>query len=427
MYLNLNRRQLLLGGSALMASTWLSPILAQDEQLRVIFWGNQDRADRTFKVMDAFGEDMGIAMAGEFLAFADYWPKLATQTAAGTAPDVVQMDGAGRYIAEYASRGAIAPLDEFIGKELDFAQFDQDQVEAGKVNDTLYAVSLGSNAFGMIVDTTPFEAAGVDIPGPQTTLDDLYAIAESFKSAGVAQAVTDDRSGSWAALENWLRQQSKALYTADGELGFDAADMAGWLNLWKGFRDAGVCVSPEVQAMMEGPGTSPLIMGKSATMAEFSNLMSAYQALTTSPLVLTNFPRISLDAPGGYYRRPSMFFSISSTSSRKADAARFINFFVNDVEANTILNAERGIPPSAAVRDGIAGMLEDSARAAVTYVGGLDPLLSPPPPQSPSGGGEINESLLAFAAQEAAFGVRPPEAVAADFIAAAQEALERAG
>ena len=203
--------------------------------------------------------------------------------------------------------------------------------------------------------------------------------------------------------------------------------MAGWLNLWKGFRDAGVCVSPEVQAMMEGPGTSPLIMGKSATMAEFSNLMSAYQALTTSPLVLTNFPRISLDAPGGYYRRQSMFFSISSTSSRKADAARFINFFVNDVEANTILNAERGIPPSAAVRDGIAGMLEDSARAAVTYVGGLEPLLSPPPPQSPSGGGEINESLLAFAAQEAAFGVRPPEAVAADFIAAAQEALERAG
>lgn len=427
MSLTLNRRQILMGGSALLASSHFAPALAQDADMRMIFWGNQDRADRTFRVIDAFAEKTGIDIAGEFLAFGDYWPKVATTTAGGTMPDILQMDGAGRYIAEYADRGAIAPLDEFVGNELNFEDFDQDQLEAGKFNGKLYAVSLGSNAFGMIVDTQHFEAAGVDIPGPQTTLDDLYTILDAFKSAGLDLAVIDDRSGSWAALENWLRQNGKALYTAEGDLGFDEEDMTGWLTLWKEFRESGVCVSAEDQAMADGPATSPLITGKSAAMGEFSNLLLAHQALTTSPLLLTNFPRVSLDTPGGYYRRPSMFISISNTSPRKADAARFIDFFVNDIEANKILNAERGIPPSAAVREGIADTLDDAGRAAVAYVGGLGPLLSPPPPQSPSGGGEINESLLPMVSQEVAFGAQSPEGGAASFVAAAREALQRAG
>lgn len=424
---NLNRRQILMGGSALLASSYVSPVRAQDAQMRMMFWGNQDRANRTYEVIDLFAEKTGIEIAGEFLPFADYWTKVATQTAGGSMPDILQMDGAGRYIAEYASRGALAPLDEFVGNELTLNDFDQDQLDAGKVGGTLYALSMGSNAFGMIVDTTHFEAAGVELPGPETTLDDLYTIDEAFKSAGLNIAVTDDRSGSWAALENWLRQQGKALYTPDGELGFDEADMTGWLSLWKDFRDAGICVSAEVQAMSDGPATSPLITGKSATMAEFSNLLLGHQILTSSRLVLTNFPRVSLDAPGGYYRRPSMFISIANTSPRQSEAAQFINFFLMDVEANKILNAERGIPPSAAVREGIAETLDDSGRAAVDYVGGLGPLLSPPPPQSPSGGGEINESLLPSTTQEVAFGVQSPEAAASSFIAAAREALQRAG
>ncbi|WP_045685246.1 ABC transporter substrate-binding protein [Martelella endophytica] len=424
--MNMNRRQMLIGSSALLASSYIAPALAQEPRLRMLFWGNQVRGDRTYKVIELFGEKTGIPMTAEFLAFGDYWPKLATQTAGGGAPDVVQMDGAGRYITEYANRGGIAPLDAFVGNELDFSDFDQDQLDAGKVNGKLYAVSLGSNAFGMIVNTEVFAAANVDIPGPNTTLDDLYDIGEAFKSAGISQTVTDDRSGSWAGLENWLRQQGKALYTADGALGFDEADMTGWLSLWKGYRDAGICVAADVQAMADGPATSPLITGQSASMAEFSNLLLAHQVLTTSPLILTNFPRIALDAPGGYYRRPSMFFSISENSAHKAEAARFINFFVNDVEANKILCAERGIPASAHVREGIADTLDETTKAAVAYVGGLGPLLSPPPPQSPSGGGEINEALLSAASQEVAFDTRSPEDAATGFIAAAKEALQRA-
>ena len=89
------------------------PSWAQASNLRLTFWGGQARADRTYAVTDLYKAAKGTDVEGEFLAWNDYWPKLATQTAGGNAPDVIQMDY--RYIVEYAKRNAIAPLDEFVG------------------------------------------------------------------------------------------------------------------------------------------------------------------------------------------------------------------------------------------------------------------------------------------------------------------------
>jgi len=339
----------------------------------------------------------------------------------------MQMDGAGRYVAEYANRGAIAPLDSYLGGELDLGDFDQDQLDAGKVNGTLYAISLGANAAGAVVNADAFAKAGLDLPGPATTYDDLRAIADAFKSKDLGMRVISDLSGLWAALENWLIQKGKALYTADGKLAFDADDITEWFQLWAGLRANGVCVAPEDQALdTNSPDTSALTTGKAAMSMKFSNELVGLQKLNQAKLALTNMPRIAADAPGGHYRRASMFFSISNASARKDQAAKFINFFVNDPEANKILAAERGIPCSAQVRAAIAPLLDEQSREALEYVGGLGPLLGKAPPTSPAGGGEINESVLPAASQEVAFGVRSPEEAGRYFVANANDVLARA-
>ncbi len=50
MGISLDRRQFLLGSSALLGATALSPAaaLAQENRLRLMFWGGQARADRTY-------------------------------------------------------------------------------------------------------------------------------------------------------------------------------------------------------------------------------------------------------------------------------------------------------------------------------------------------------------------------------------------
>jgi multiple sugar transport system substrate-binding protein len=432
MTIRLDRRQFLLGSTALTAAgaMGISPAWAQETRLRLTFWGGQARADRTYGVTDLYTKaNAGTAIDGEFLAWADYWPKLATQTAGSNAPDVIQMDY--RYIVEYADRGAIAPLDGFVGGALNLADFDADQLEGGKVNGKLYGISLGANSVALIVNKTMFEEAGVELPGPNTSYESLPALAEAFnakKIRGGGVKLIED--GSWyePGLENWLRQRGKALYTADGKAGFDGTDIAEWFQMWADFREAGVCVSAEDQALdTNGPLEQKMVsLGKAALSYANSNQLVAFQAINKDTLTLANFPRISAETKGGHYRKPSMFFSVNNSSKQQEEAAKFVSFFVNDVEAAKVLGVERGIPCSKSVREALAPTLDAQSQIALDFVANLGDLVGPLPPSPPASAGEVATALLTKS-QEVAFGGQSPADAGPAFFTEATEILSRAG
>jgi len=399
---------------------------AATERLRLIFWGGQARADKTGKASKLFTNQNGVTVQNEFLAWNDYWTKLATQIAGGNAPDVVQMDY--RYIAEYAARNAIAPLDEFIGKELDLSGFDNDQIEGGKVSGKLYGISLGANSVATMVNTAVFDKAGIKLPVGGFTYDQLYEYADVFKQAGLPNGirVIMDASGSEPVLENWLRQRKKALYTVDGQLAFSADDATEWFILWSKLREAGVCVTAEDNALATGPMESTMIVsGKAALQPDNSNLLVAYQSLMQDPLALAPYPLISSGASGGQYRKPSMFFSIANSSGSKSQAAEFLSFFVNDLEAAKLLGTERGIPCSEPVREALAPTLSALERAGLEYVSGLGDILGPIPPSPPTAAGEVSQSVLANISQQVAFGMEKPENAGPMLVQQATELLSR--
>jgi len=427
-----NRRQFLLGSAAVLAAgaAGFRPAFAAETDLRQIFWGSQERANRTYKTNDLFtAANPDAKITGEFYAWNDYWPKLATETAGGNAPDIIQMDY--RYIVEYASRQAIAPLDDFVGKELDLHDFDQDQIEGGKVNGKLYGISLGANSVASIVNTAAFKEAGVPVPDNNFTYDDLRAACEAFKKANIRGGMKafQDGSGVEPLLENWLRQRGKALYTADGKLGFDANDATEWFKLWNDLRNDGLIVSADDQALDTGPlDQTMVIQGKAAVTFANSNQLVAFQALTKDPLTITAFPRVGKDGKGGHYRKPSMFWSVAQQSKLQSEAAKYLSFFINDVDANkTVLGIERGIPAAAAVRDAIAPTLSPQDQIALKFVANLGDLLGPIPPPPPSNAGEIDIDLMLKTSQQVAFGQQSPEDAGQAFVQQATEILSRKG
>lgn len=425
MTLRIDRRQFLMGSTALAAAAGISPVFAA-ESLRLIFWGSQARADRTYGVTDLFTKSGGPAVQGEFLAWNDYWPKLATQTAGGNAPDIVQMDY--RYIVEYAKRNAIAPLDEFVGGALKLDDFDKDQLDGGKVDGKLYGISLGANSVALMINTADFEKAGLELPGPNTTYGDLPAMAEAFASKGVGKKLIADGSGSEPMFENWLRQRGKALYTADGKLAWEVQDAVDWFKMWADLRAAGVCVSAEDQALDTGPlETTMLTLGKASIIPSNSNQLVAFQAINKDKITISNFPRIATDAPGGHYRKPSMFFSIGGSSAQKEEAAKFVSFFVSNPDAAKVLGVERGIPCSASVRDSLAPTLDEQSQIALNFVANLGALLGALPPSPPAKAGEIDSSLFRVISQEVGFGARSPEDAGNALFTGANDILSRAG
>ena len=428
MTFRVDRRRFLMGSTALLAAGALSPAMAQAERMRMLFWGGQARADRTYGVTDLYTKEFGTVIEGDFTAFGDYWPKLATQVAGGNSPDLIQMDY--RYIVEYATRNSIAPIDEFVGGALDLSDFDADQLEGGKVDGKLYGISLGANSAANILNVAALEEAGVEVPTRDLSYEDLPALAEKFNSGNkrAGMKLWSDNSFLEPAFENFLRQRGKALYTADAQLAFDAQDAIDWFQLWADLRAAGVTVSPEDQALDANDAieNTMITLGKAASTYAHSNQLVGFQAANKDPLTLTNYPRIKAGAGGGHYRKPSMFFSIGATSAIKEDVAKFINFFIGNNDAVQILGVERGIPCDASARETLAPTLDEQGQTALNYVSNLGDLLGPIPPPPPNAAGEIQNPLLRVKSQEVGFGQLTPEQGGQQFYDEAAAILARA-
>ncbi|MFC3704906.1 ABC transporter substrate-binding protein [Devosia honganensis] len=431
MTLRFGRRQFLMGSSALLAAGafGLGPARAQSAGLRLFWWGGQARADRTLGVADLYSETTGAPpLQGEFLAWDDYWTRLATQVAGGNAPDIYQMDY--RFIVEYATRNAIVPLDEFVESGvLNLDDFDEDQIEGGRVNGQLYGLSLGANSVATLVNTAAFEEAGIEPPDLSWTYADIERYGEAFKEANIRGGMRAFADGSRVEpmLDNWIRQRGKALYTADGQLGPDVDDMVDWFTMWNDFRQAGYIISAEDDALDTGaPEVSAVALQKSALMPTNSNQLIIHQSINPDNLTITSYPRLAPGVGGGHYRKPSQFWSMASSSAHKEEAAAFLSYFVNDIEAGRILGVERGIPCSAGVREAITPELSEQDQIALNFVANLGDLLGPLPPSPPNAAGEIDVSLLRVIAQEVAFGARSPEDAGRYFVEEAQAILARA-
>jgi multiple sugar transport system substrate-binding protein len=418
-----------MGSAALLAAgaAGLRPAFAQDTRLRLIFWGGKARADRTYGVTDLYTKaNPAVGFDGEFMAFQDYWPKLATQTAGGNSPDVIQMDY--RYIVEYARRNAIAPLDDLVGKSLKIDGFDQDQLDGGKVDGKLCGISLGANSTALMVNKAAFDEAGVPVPDRNLSYEDLPKLAEAFNKGNKRPGMKlwNDYSGGEPGLENWLRQRGKALYTADGKVAFEPQDITDWFQMWADLRTAGVTVSPDEQALdaTDAIENTMITLGKAAVTYANSNQLIAFQAVNKDPLTMSNYPRLKAGSGGGHYRKPSMFFSLGANSAKKDEGAKFISFFINDPAAAKVLGVERGIPCVKATRDSVAPSLDAQSQIALNFVSNLGDLLGKLPPSPPSNAGEVSVALRTKS-QEVAFGQQSPQDAGPAFVQQATEILAR--
>jgi multiple sugar transport system substrate-binding protein len=428
MTVRIDRRSLLAGaaGLASLGLVGARAAWAQDARIRLMWWGSANRNERTLKVVELFTADNpGIAVEGESAGWDDYWTRLATQTAGGNAPDVMQMDY--RYIFEYARRGVLHPLDEAVAAgDLDLSGFSEEAIAGGKVDGKIYGVSLGANSSTLIVNTAAFEEAGVALPEKGMTWEQ-YAerAAELTEKAGKRGFYgSADAGGVEPTFECWLRQRGKALYDAEGKLGFDAADATDWFAMWQAMRDSGACVPADLQALDQlNIETSMVSLGHAAVSFAHSNQIVGYQGINQSPLVMVPYPTGGEGSQPGQYRKPSMFFSAYAQTGVPAESAKFVSYFINDPAATEVLGVERGVPESAAVREALSNTLDELGKAQIDYIESLGELAGPLPPPPPAGAGEIAFALKRIN-EEVGFGT-PPEAGAETLVSEATAILAR--
>ena len=406
MTLTIDRRQLLVGMAATLAfgGAALSRANAATA-MRFLWWGSKERTDRTFAAIKAYqGKNADVSIEGESFGWDNYWTRLATQTAGGNAPDLIQMDY--RYIFEYARRGTLLDFTPYMGKSLTIDDFGAPNIDSGKVDGKLYGVNLGVNSSMTVFNTVAWQEAGLEPLKDGMSWDQFADACAKLTAAKKRRAFygSQDASGLEPAFECWLRQRGKALYGNDGKLGFDAKDAGDWFTFWGHMRDSKACVPADVQALdQQTIETSMISLRKAAVSFAHSNQFIAIQGLSKEKLDIIAYPNAGAGGKPGQYLKPSMLMSVSAASPNKDAAVAFVNYLVEDPDGTKALGVERGVPASEKIRKLLTPDLDEASKLVVDYIGRLTPQVGPLPPPPPNGAGE-NAFLLKKIAEEVAFG-----------------------
>ncbi|WP_198042846.1 ABC transporter substrate-binding protein [Actinoalloteichus fjordicus] len=357
------------------------------------WYGNDSRAEATQEAVDLFEErNPGITVNTSFSGFDAYFEKLSTQVAGGNVPDVVQMDAG--YLREYAERGMLRDLDEHVGTEIDIESVDPAGLRSGELPAGRFAVPLGRSTQTMAYNPTIWAEAGLDAPEVgDFTWDDLIEASEiiSDSTDGEVVGLTDP---GWAVdwFQFFIRQQGRELYTEEG-IAFTEEDVADYWNFTQGLRDAGVVTSAEVTSQVNGSvDTSPLVSGRSA--AELSYLGSSASLFPTmgEDVALAPWPS-NEEGETGIYASTSIQIAIGSRSEHPEEAARLIDFLMNDVEAGQILRTVRGTPPNSEVRAAVAEDLDGVDKILFDFEESMADELSDAPSAPPQGWGSVKRTF----------------------------------
>lgn len=392
--------------------------------LRIMWWGSQARHDATLKVIEMFQEKYPhIKISPEYMGNDGYFDKLATQIAGGNPPDLMQL---GNNYPDYVAKDALMDLTPYIGQEIHVENFDENVIEAGAMDGKQYGISLGSNVLGLIYNKPLLEKAGLQPPKDNMTWDELEAFGKD--------AVTKLDKGVYAFadqsffphyLNYYLRQQDKTFYR-DGAVAFSQEDVENWFQMWKRFREEGVVPSSEAAASMSetSPDVSLLVQGKVLMSLVWSNQMSGFQNAMQDELGISLLPTAKDEKRSGLWIQPSQFMTVSKTSKHPKEAALFIDFMVNDLEATKVLGNDRGIPGSEKVREMLIGEGSEIDKKIYEYfnlsagtASGMDREL----PNIGEFDGQLNNAAMAVG-----FGTKSPAEAAADVVSAAEAAVKKA-
>jgi multiple sugar transport system substrate-binding protein len=403
----LNRRQFLIGAGGLAAAATTMGLSAcapgssgggsqggggqgGGTNLALAWWGNPTRNKNTQAMIDAYMKaNPDVKISGQPGEFNSYWDKLATQTAGGQAPDIIQMDM--NYISEYGTRNALLDL-----SGVDTSKFVEGTVDPGKINDKLVGINAGINTAVILANPKVFEKAKMDLPNDKTwTWDQMIEVgAEAASKAGVPFGVSA-LLNSDTLFGTFVRQHGKELFTPDG-LGFEAAEAQAWYDLLvKGVKAKAFGTPEQMTEELAKPlDQSAIVVGTAAMQYQNSNQLLAVSNAAGQKIEMLRPPSLAGKATErrGWYKA-SMLWSASAKTKNPEAAIAWINWYADNPEAAGIDLAERGIPANAEVLAAVKSKFSPEQQVVAKFISDIKTEVGNTPIAPPPGGGTIAELL----------------------------------
>lgn len=391
------------------------------------WWGGNARNEAYQKAVKIFTEKTGITVATQYSGYDGYFDKLNTEFAGGNPPDIFQMDTA--LVSTYAGRGVLTDLGGYIPGTIGLDTLYPPLRDAGTVKGKKYGVASGLGNAPVLYDKTLLDQLKIPAPSDTWTWQDFATItAEIAKAWGPGKyGAVDPSKDDSGALQPWLRQRGKDLYTADQTLGFGPDELTEWFTYWDGLRKTGAICPPTMLSNTDAAtGNHPLITGQVAMATGWG--LAQMQPLTQHKLNLVVIPR-GANGKTGQALSGGVLLCIPVKSKNPAGAAKLIDFFLNDIDAIKTMALQRGLPPSDKAKDTLAPTVTATEKDDMAFGEHVaaevvkDAL--PTAPTAPPGYGDVKKALDS-AAKQIAFGKLTIRDGVTQFFSDAEKALANA-
>jgi len=316
--------------------------------LSLMWWGSDTRARMTEEVIHLWEEKTGATVEFEYYDGGTYWTQFQAKMAANDLPDVFQMGN--NWLTYYDT---IEPLNAWIEDgTIDTTAISEAMLATtiNQANGDVTGMSNGTNARCFAYNPAIFDEAGVPYPTDNWTWDDFAAAARKIHETTGNPAITtlEYNSLAFSTVTQW--KEGYNFYAMDGsDFAFngDTEPLAYIFELLTTLQQEGVIadygiqneIGQNIEADWIAFGDAAMVMLSSNQFQALSNV-AAESGIT---LELATIPRVHADGQSGMVVRSSQEMSMWKGCEDKEMAANFLNFFVNSIEANRILNCERGV------------------------------------------------------------------------------------
>lgn len=332
-------------------------------KLRIAWWGSQDRHDKTLKALELYMSlNPHVTFEPEYSGWDGYWDKLATQSAAGNAPDIIQMDA--MYIGDYGRRNQLAELTHVRTEDVDTSLLN-----TGKFEGKLLALPLGNNSYGVIYNKAAMDKLGVQLT-PDWSWEQYFALASELKpKLAENQYVFGDSTLDTGVYATYQLAKGKGQPSPpDGTFNYDKELWIEFLNIYKDLRGKGLVPPADVTVSDKELDVNSDLMVNGTTLLRHahSSQIAAWDGLMPGQVDMVGSPR---EVEAGSWLKSSMFWSVSQSSKHTAEAERFIDWFINDLDVAKVLKTSRGVPVSKAVLESLDAEFTPADKLGIQAIG----------------------------------------------------------
>ncbi len=336
----------------LIISVFISTNTLANTEIRMSWWGGSNRHQATLEAIEKFEQqNPNIIVKSEPSGWDGQLTRLSTQIAGNTEPDVMQINW--NWLVMFSKDGkGFADLNNEKGI-IDLSQYSDSSKSLVSVNGNLNGVPISLTGRSMYYNPDLWKQAGISYP---QSWDDMLKSGQVFKEKLGEEyfpfVLANHDTTIMTFLNSYMIQKYNVeMFNVDKKsFNYTNEQWKDFFGLYKQLVDSHVIPSMKYLASFGKANAweiKPWIDGKIggvhtwSTDGTFSSNLRPPAYLEVGP-----YPMLPGATDAGVFFKPSMMFSIGKNSKHPKEAAKLINFLLNDPDGVKSMGLQRGVPLS---------------------------------------------------------------------------------